>query len=126
VREVLKFFVLNIKKKTVRKIYYSSGTYTDESNNVLTTYDDLCTYEVYNKSNNTLRGTYISQNHALVSATIDYSVILEDENNFISSFSEPPLLNLSEHLYRRITLGNGVYAECAYQVKITEYNNVSG
>ena len=127
VREVLKFFVLNLKKKAVRQIYYNNGTYTDENNNVLTTYDDLCTYEVYNKSNNTLRGKYISRNGQLVSAnTISYSVILEDENNFISRFTEPPLLNLSEHLYRRIELGNGVYAECAYQVKITEYNNVSG
>ena len=128
-REVIKFFVLNFKEKDIRELIRtgSSGNYTYKdrlTNTTVTNFDELTIYIVYTNNNDTLTevGAYIVSNGSLStigsSQNISTVVQLTVPGGIIMNYSTPPVINTTQFLYNSITMGNGVYLECAYQEKV--------
>jgi len=134
-RETLKFFVLNFKEKPIKELVFKNNTYVDKDNEnlVIKEFDELSLYKVYTheNSNYTLTGVYSVTNGNLSSIGFDP----EDEDRFISrrvvltatdgqvfTFDYAPVINTAQFLYNTISIGNGIYLECAYQEKVVEYD----
>ena len=117
-RQVLKFFVLDFKKKELITIKRNNNQYTDLNNNPISHFDDISLYKVYGTNE-----LYYSKNGTLreiTNGTISTSITLTDINNQVTTFAEPPKINLDSNFYKKISIGNGIYFNCAYQIKITE------
>ena len=123
--EVLKFFVLDFKKKVIKDVVLDNGKYYDiDTNQEITHFDEISMYRIYN-TNNVLQNTSYYKNGSLhaITGEINTSVSLRDTDGHVSSFQEPPVLNLNDNLYTQIAIGNGVVLNAAYQMKIVEYND---
>ena len=126
--EALKFFVLNFHRKPVKEIGLDNGVYYDidteepipnSALEVTTLYkiDDSYHYVVVNPT------TGVKSLSAAITGGPDdnTTIVLTDSNNTTHTFTEPPIINLNEDVYRSIQIGASIYLDCAYQVKVTTY-----
>lgn len=125
--QVLKFFVLDFKEKVIKDIIQrAQNVYEDkDTHTTITQFDDISLYKIYDTNNNLLRTCYC-QNGSLQTITngeIKTTITLVDQDDNVFNFNEPPVLNLNDSFYKSIVIGNGIYLNCAYQVKITEYKS---
>lgn len=125
--QVLKFFVLDFKEKVIKDIIQrAQNVYEDkDTHTTITQFDDISLYKIYDTNNNLLRTCYC-QNGSLQTITngeIKTTIALVDQDDNVFNFNEPPVLNLNDSFYKSIVIGNGIYLNCAYQVKITEYKS---
>ena len=115
---VLRFFVLDFKKKQVITIKRQNGEYMDLNSNPITHFDEIALYRIQNDNS-----LYYYKNGSLTRITSgqpDTTITLTDIEDTVTTFEEPPKINLDSNLYKKITIGNGIYFNCAYQIKITE------
>lgn len=125
--QVLKFFVLDFKEKVIKDIIQrAQSVYEDkDTHTTITQFDDISLYKIYDTNDNLLRTCYC-QNGSLQTITngeIKTTITLVDQDDNVFNFNEPPILNLNDSFYKTIIIGNGIYLNCAYQVKITEYKS---
>ena len=125
--QVLKFFVLDFKEKVIKDIIQrAQNVYEDkDTHTTITQFDDISLYKIYDTDDNLLRTCYC-QNGSLQTITngeIKTTITLVDQDDNVFNFNEPPILNLNDSFYKTIIIGNGIYLNCAYQVKITEYKS---
>ena len=78
-------------------------------------YDFKSCYSSYNSTT----GDIIYTNK--LAPVINNSVLLIDTNNIAHYFAEKPVLNLNEFFLKSMVLGNNIYVNAAYQLKITTY-----
>lgn len=118
--EVLKFYVLNFKRKPIREIAIQNNNYIDiDTGMPITTFDKLSLYKVQNTEN-----YYYVNGNSLISMTApeqNITIRLVNTNNEEKIFTEIPILALNEDMYSVIEIGSAVYLECAYQKKVTTY-----
>ncbi len=124
--EVLKIFSLNFKEKQIRNIIKDGNTYKDEDNTIISSFDDFSLYHITELNGEENEEYYccskngILQNVHYDSFDSSVKITAKDNEKSISFKKAPPSLNLPNKVYKTIELGNGVYLECVYQVKITQ------
>ena len=124
--EVLKIFSLNFKEKQIRNIIKDGDTYKDEDNIIISSFDDFSLYHITELNEEGNEKYYccskngILQNVHYDSFDSSVKIVAKDNGKSISFKKAPPSLNLPNQVYKTIELGNGVYLECVYQVKITQ------
>ena len=120
-KEILKFFVLDFQKKSITEIEQRSSVYyLANTDLIINSFDPSIIYLLNNKY-------YIAENDALFEISdIDTSISLKVENGNLIVFNEPTVISLPQENYSEISFGNGINLNCAYQVKITEYNASEG
>ena len=124
--EVLKIFALNFKEKQIRNIIKDGNTYKDEDNTIISSFDDFSLYHITELNGEENEEYYccskngILQNVHYDSFDSSVKITAKDNEKSISFKKAPPSLNLPNKIYKTIELGNGVYLECVYQVKITQ------
>lgn len=99
--QLLCIFSLNFRKKAIMP-YPKEGMLLDE--NCLYFKDDIY---------------YMAKNNELISIgdQIDYNITLIDQDDLEYNFNTAPIINVNDRLYKKIILGSGFCADCAYQVK---------
>ena len=124
--EVLKIFSLNFKEKQIRNIIKDGNLYKDEDNTTISSFDDFSLYHITELNEEGNEKYYCCSKNGILQNvhydSFDSSVKIVAKNNgkSISFKKAPPSLNLPNQVYKTIELGNGVYLECVYQVKITQ------
>ena len=124
--EVLKIFSLNFKEKQIRNIIKDGNLYKDEDNTTISSFDDFSLYHITELNEEGNEKYYccskngILQNVHYDSFDSSVKITAKDNEKSISFKKAPPSLNLPNQVYKTIELGNGVYLECVYQVKITQ------
>ena len=132
--ELLRYLVLNFQSKNIKDIYKVGNNYYDNSSRTIQIHFadyDTC-YIVHNLNASTFQEIsqqkyYLPESRGrnignLVSVNnFDTSISIMDKDGNSTIFATPPEIDLNNDYYERITLGNGVYLNCAYQVKTTKY-----
>lgn len=124
--EVLKIFSLNFKEKQIRNIIKDGNLYKDEDNTTISSFDDFSLYHITELNEEGNEKYYCCSKNGILQNvhydSFDSSVKIVAKNNgkSISFKKAPPSLNLPNQVYKTVELGNGVYLECVYQVKITQ------
>lgn len=120
--QVLKFFVIDFKKKTLRQLTKNGNDYYENGLKV-TNFEETSLYEIYDEVAKTTSKAYFKDDTLQFVEDFDYTIELTDANNEnnVFIFNEPPVLNLNEAYYSKIKCGNGFWLNCACQIKITEF-----
>lgn len=121
-KEILKFFVVNFKRKQIREIAEENGIYRDlDTTSIIKQFDQLSLYKIDDQY------YYVNDDGELITdenvGPDDVKIVLVDRNGFEYRFNEPPILDLNTKIYSSISMGSAVYLECAYQSKITIYKD---
>lgn len=127
-KEILRFFVLNFMQKPIITLYTDGTSYFADMalNQPIRYYDRLSLYQI-NGSNVVYMPTSDTELQPLINENaLDRTLHLRDINGTDIApvdFSAIPALNLSNlfDVYSMLTIGNGLYIECAYQELTTEY-----
>ena len=128
---ILKFFVLNFVRKPIMNLWKRNGSYYDSQNNLVpqSRWDLLSLYHVIDEDNSNRELYYrvaINEstgiNFTQQISSVDYTVSIKPLHGEIVVFQEIPILNLNDTVYESISIGNGIYLECAYQSRTIVYN----
>lgn len=125
--EVLKFFVLDFKKKVIKDLVYKNGNYyeSNESSAIINHFDQISLYQIFDANGNQMGKLKYTN------AAGDRLYDVEDENEIWrigltdeetgeeTVFYNPPVVDLNNTFYSQISLGAGIYLNCAYQCKTT-------
>lgn len=137
-QEIIKFYSIKFKQKESKTIYkyLDNGqiVYKDSSNNILANdqFDELLVYEIVDRTSDLANVTaekFYWNNYEFVefdNGEPNTSIILYFEDAEDEEFDQDVILDLTDHINEiehpllGMWLGNGIFVECAYQVKVIE------
>lgn len=120
VKQVLKFFVLDFKKKPIVNLTFKNNKYYNNEEEIAY-FDETSLYEIHDETANTTSKYYYKDKQLIQVSDFDYTIRLVDDKDNEFVFQDIPILNLNDTFYSRIYGANGIWLNCACQVKVTEF-----
>lgn len=120
---IIKFLVVDFKKKGTKKIIQKDGLYYDFYNQSQRIYDfnEAYIYEVYNNTGTTLLNKRYVNNNSLVNQEDNANQIVITVDGQSHTFTAPPILDLNGIYLEQVQFGSDYILDCACQVKTTTY-----